>query len=81
MKWNKTTKEIISYIFASVSLLFGFTLTVAGFIVDPLGIVSDSVLWILGQCFVFAGAVTGISLSIDAVKKQVKSELISELKK
>jgi hypothetical protein len=48
MKWNKNTKEIVSYIFAAFSLLFGFALTTAGFIVDPLGIVSDSVLWILG---------------------------------
>lgn len=80
MKWNKNTKEIVSYIFAAFSLLFGFALTTAGFIVDPLGIVSDSVLWVLGQCFVFAGAVTGIAISIDAVKKQVKQELLQELK-
>ena len=80
MKWNKNTKEIVSYVFAAVSLVFGFALTTAGFIVDPTGIVSDSVLWILGQCFVFAGAVTGVALSVDAVKKQVKNELLKELK-
>lgn len=80
MKWNKSTKEVVSYIFATVSLLFGFALTTAGFIVDPLGTVSDSVLWVLGQCFVFAGAVTGVALSVDAVKKQVKQELLQELK-
>ena len=80
MKWNKDTKEIFGYIFAACSLIFGFGLTIAGFIVDPLGVVSESVLWVLGQCFVFAGGVTGIALSVDNMKKTVKAEIIKELK-
>ena len=47
MKWTNETKEILTYVIAALSLLFGFGLTIAGFIVDPTGIVSDSVLWIL----------------------------------
>lgn len=81
MKWDNNSKEIVTYIIAGVSLLFGFGLTIAGFIVDPLGIVSDSVLWVLGQAFVFAGALMGINLSIEHTKNKVKNELGSEIKK
>ncbi len=79
MTWDKKTKELVSYIFAAFSLLFGFCLCVAGFIVSPLGIVHESVLWILGQCFVFAGSITGISLTVDNIKKQIKSEIKKEI--
>lgn len=81
MKWTKQTKEVVSYIFAATSLIFGFALTVAGFIVPPLGIIHESILWILGQCFVFAGGITGLALSVDNVKKQIKSELMKEFDK
>lgn len=46
---------------ALFALIFGFTLSVAGFIVSPLGVVDDSVLWILGQTFIYAGSIYGIS--------------------
>lgn len=75
----KFDKERLSYIFAAVSLLFGFGLTLAGFIVDPLGIISESVLWVLGQCFIFAGAVCGISMHIDNSLKKMKAELKNDI--
>ncbi|MBD5229570.1 MAG: hypothetical protein HDS69_05990 [Bacteroidales bacterium] len=81
MTWNNNTKEILTYIIAGVSLLFGFGLTIAGFIVDPTGIVSESVLWILAQVFVFSGALMGINLSINQAKNKVKNELADEIKK
>lgn len=81
IKWNKQTKEVVSYIFAATSLIFGFGMCIASFAVPPLGIVHDSILWILGQCFVFAGGVTGIALSIDQTKKTIKNELLQELGK
>ena len=81
MKWNNNTKEILTYVIAGLSLLFGFGLTIAGFIVDPTGVVSDSVLWILAQVFVFSGALMGINLSIDHAKNKVKNELTTEIKK
>ena len=81
MKITKQQKEVVSYVFAATSLIFGFGMCIASFIVPPLGIVHDSILWILGQCFVFAGGLMGLALSIDNVKKQVKNELLEEFKK
>lgn len=53
---NRQTKEIIHYCCAIASLFLGFSLCFIGFFFTPLGEVSDSCLWILGQCFVFAGS-------------------------
>jgi hypothetical protein len=42
-------------------LIFGITLTAIGFAIAPLGEVSDSVLWILGQSLIYAGGIFGIA--------------------
>lgn len=71
----KLDRETLSYIFAAVALLVGFGLTIAGFCVSPTGEVHDSVLFLLGQCLVFAGAVCGISLHVNNTMKRMKQEL------
>lgn len=85
MKWNNTTKEVISYVFALVSLIGGFGLTIAGFIVDPTGQIHESVLFVLGQCLVFAASICGISMHIrrgmNEISNHVKDEIKSHLDK
>lgn len=85
MKWNNTTKEILSYSFALLSLLGGFGLTIAGFIVDPTGQIHESVLFVLGQCLVFAASICGISMhvkhGINEISNHVKEEVKTYLKK
>lgn len=80
MKWNKETKDKISYIVASLAFLFGIGLTIAGFIVHPMGIVDDSVLWVLGQCLVFSGGVFGVGLYINNKMQEVKADILKSLK-
>lgn len=46
-------------------LVSGVGLSVAGFCVEPLGHISDSVLWFLAQCVFYAGAALGIDAIID----------------
>lgn len=77
----KVDKDVMSYSFAGIALLVGFGLTIAGFIVDPLGIVSESVLWVLGQCFVFAGGICGISIHVDNATKKMQNEIRKEFEK
>lgn len=49
MKWRDLDiKDKVAIITCVIAFSIGWLLTIAGFIVDPLGIVSDSVLWILG---------------------------------
>ncbi|MCI9607289.1 MAG: hypothetical protein HFJ94_03825 [Muribaculaceae bacterium] len=80
MKWNKTTKEIISYSFAGLALLFGLILTAWGFSVPPIGEVHSSIQLILGEMLTFTGAVIGISLHVKNEIGKAKEELTEALK-
>ena len=46
-------------------LASGVGLSVAGFSVPPLGVISDSVLWFTAQCLIYAGSALGIDVMID----------------
>lgn len=56
-------------------LLFGCLITSAGFIVDPLGDISDAVLLVFGQCLFYAGAVLGIDVVVSRrIRKQLEED-------
>ena len=63
-------KDKIAIISAITAFILGWGLTIAGFIVPPLGNVSNSVLWILGQALIYAASVFGITgyFSAETVK-------------
>ncbi len=69
-------KEAIQYATAVGMLVAGLALTVAGFVVEPLGVISDSVLYVLAQCLIYAGSIFGIGLyvntKIDVLKRQIQ---------
>ena len=46
-------------------LMSGIALSVAGFVVDPVGEISDSVLWYVSQALIYAGSVFGVTVYID----------------
>lgn len=50
---------------AMMMLVSGIVLSVAGFVVDPLGEISDSVLWYVAQALIYAGSVFGVTVYID----------------
>ena len=74
-----TIKEIVTLSSAVFAILVGFGLTVAGFIVPPLGIISDSVFWVLGQALVYAGSIFGISTHYSSEVKKFKDEIKREI--
>ena len=61
MKMTKEKRGNIAVISAVAMLVFGMIFTAIGFFVEPLGEVSDSVLWILGQALIYAGSIFGIA--------------------
>ena len=69
-------KEAIQYATAVGMLVAGLALTVAGFVVEPLGAISDSVLYVLAQCLIYAGSIFGIGIyvntKIDVLKRQIQ---------
>lgn len=64
---------------AFIALMFGFGLSAAGFMIDPAGVVDDSVLWILGQCFIYAGSIYGISTHYSAKQKKLEERIEERL--
>ena len=72
---TKERKGTIAVITAVVMLSFGIILTTIGFFVTPLGEVSDSVLWILGQALIYAGSIFGIA----TYTKKVITEQVGEI--
>lgn len=58
---TKERKDNITVCSAIAMLVFGCVLTSIGFFMEPMGEVHDSVLWVLGQCFLYAGGALGIA--------------------
>jgi len=87
---KRETKDSLGVISACVMLIFGITLTAIGFAIAPLGEVSDSVLWILGQSLIYAGGIFGVAAYTknmvdrrvdewkDEVRKSKESEELEE---
>lgn len=62
MKEQMDIKQKTAYVTAVVAFISGWGLTIAGFIVSPLGEVSNSVLALLGEAMVYTASVFGVTL-------------------
>ena len=75
-KWRDLDiKNKVAFITAIVAFVIGWGLTIAGFIVPPVGEVADSVLWILGQGLVYAASVFGVGMYVGGEVKRMKGEI------
>lgn len=61
---KRETKADLQIWTAVGMLIAGTVLTVAGFLVTPLGIIHDSVLWFFAQCLIYAGSIFGVSIYV-----------------
>lgn len=78
---TKERKSTIAVISACVMLIFGILLTTIGFFVTPLGEVSDSVLWILGQALIYAGSIFGLATYTKGVIREQVSDMEERIKR
>lgn len=67
-------KDKIAYTTAVFAFFFGWGLTIAGFIVGA-GVISDSVLWVLGQALVYAASIFGVGMYVTGAVKNMKEEV------
>lgn len=77
---NKTWKDLsikdkIAIISAIAAFMFGWGLSIWGFVLPPMGEVADSVLWILGQALIYAASVFGISAYFKSESIQMKRDM------
>lgn len=54
----------LQYYSAIAMLICGVALTIAGFIVPPIGEISDSVLWFAAKTMLYAGSVFGVNVYV-----------------
>lgn len=71
-KERRTDVQICS---AIGMLIFGVGLTIAGFIVPPLGDIHDSVLWVLAQSLIYAGSALGINVYIQSKFNDLENKM------
>lgn len=64
----------IAYITAIIAFLVGWGLTVAAFIIGA-GVISESVLWVLGQSLAYAGSVLGFGMYIGSEVKNMRRSI------
>ena len=75
-KFDKCTKkEKVAIITAVAAFVLGWGLTIAGFIVPPVGEIADSVLWVLGQGLVYAASVFGVTSYFNAESHRMKHDM------
>lgn len=71
---TKNKKLTFQEVAAAGMLFFGCALTTAGFIVGDLGAIDNTVLWVFGQCLIFAGAILGVEYTVDKkIDKKIKN--------
>lgn len=76
-KDTRTTYQVFS---ALAMLLAGVALSIAGFIVPPVGEISDSVLWFFAQCLIYAGSIFGVSIYVQSKFTELKDQLTNKVK-
>jgi hypothetical protein len=74
-------KENITVCSAVAMLVFGCVLTTIAFFIEPMGVIHDSVLWVLGQCFIYAGGALGIANYARSAAKHEVDERFSEFER
>lgn len=63
----KSEKRTALQTYSAIGMLaVGVGLCIAGFIVPPLGVISDSVLWFFGQCLIYSGSIFGVGLYVNS---------------
>lgn len=76
MKWSELDiKEKAAIVTAVAAFVVGWGLTIAGFVVPPLGEIADSILWVLGQALIYAASVFGITSYFTCESRRLKRDI------
>ena len=76
---KKETRTDIQVWSAVFMLAAGVAMSVAGFIVPPLGEISNSVLYFCAQCFISAGSIFGVGIYVQTKFKELNAQIINRL--
>lgn len=75
-------KTKIAYITAIIAFIVGWGLTIAGFCMPPVGEITESVLWVLGQALVYTASIFGVGMyvtgSVRGMRRDIKDFMREE---
>ena len=75
-KWSDLNiKDKIAILSAIIAFVIGWCMSIAGFIVPPLGDISNSVLFVLGQALLYAASVFGVSAYFRSEAVQLRRDM------
>lgn len=75
-KWiDINIKDKIAILSAIIAFILGWGMSIAGFWIPPVGEVSDSILWILGQALLYAASVFGVSAYFRSETVQLRRDM------
>ena len=78
--WKELSfKDKLSYVLCIFSFIIGVILTIAGFVVNPLGDIDASVLTSLGLFLSFSGSIIGITQHYSMELDKFKSNIINTI--
>ena len=80
-KITNEEKEFITICSAMGMLLFGCAMVVAAFLIEPVGQVSESILWVFGQSLIYSGGALGIANYAKQSARDAVREFEEERKK
>ena len=70
---KKETRESLQVGSALGMLALGMALTVAGFIVSPLGEIHESLLGLFAECLIYAGSIFGVAIYIQTKYAELRA--------
>lgn len=70
---KKETRESVQVSSAVAMLAGGFGLSVAGFLIPPVGVIHESVLGLFAECLVYAGSIFGVSIYIQSKYTEIRN--------
>ena len=81
-KWSDLNiKDKIAILSAIIAFILGWCMSIAGFWIPPVGEVSDSILWILGQALLYAASVFGVSAYFRSETVQLRRDMDRHLER
>lgn len=81
-KWvDLNIKDKLAILSAVIAFILGWSMSIAGFWIPPVGEVADSILWILGQALLYAASVFGVSAYFRSESVQLRKDMDKHLEK
>lgn len=78
IKDSLTVREFVAYAICALSFLAGIVLIFASLMIDPRGVIDQSVIYSFGLLLTFCGSLLGISMHYETELNNFKNKILNE---